>query len=722
MTRKEILRAALREQARVRALEQKENARPFSLEAFCGRHAEQLSFARDPSHRTHVMCARQSGKSQGDDGILLDTGLLRPNSTNLILGLNSVAIRSNNWEPIWTRLWDNWTGLDSKWHNHTRMLTTFPNRARVFFGGSDDARHIKNLLGGRIEDGVVIIDECFPVGTLVDGRPIETIRVGDIVTAVDHVTGRLVRRRVVRVFSKISEYLVRVSFCGGSFACTENHPVFIKGRGYVNANDTREGDLLCVRRASEESINVLGGMRGREDGALSRRVGISALLQAGSGGPINQDMYRGRWSEPLLSADAGREEDAVLEWSRVESVSRVEPGSSGGTTVYNLEVEGAHTYFANGVLVHNCQDQGAVLDELLDSILPPMMGMGARLILSGVIPEVPAGRFWRESGWVERGGVYVQEKNGWSTHNWGRLANVHTPDARQVLDRYLTDTGLTEDDPQIQRDWFGRPAFDPAATAYRYLPSRNGYTPVIPDWLANVYGAQVDEKGRQIVYAHPMQIDKDDGVRFGMLASTPLPGNRTFSFAIDPGSDSDRCAIEGWAWGPSSREVQHVFEWSTPRGQKLSTGQIFVVAGVVQRVFGQLGGIISWRYDAGSSQNTIDNLLNDYKIPLVLAAKKADLKGQVDRNNDLLTQGRAKAMIGSALEQDYQRARWDKGALANGGRRWAGAWHPDPSEAARYALQDYFDAYREPPPKSIFDNEILKRLMTPQNPDRPNYE
>lgn len=508
------IRAAAQELIRRELTGNIEPPPPFSLEAFCGDHAAQYAFVTDRSHRVHVMCARQSGKSQGDDGILMDNGLLRPNSTNLILGLNGPAIRNNNWEPIWKRLFDRFSGLSPKWRNETRMLTTYPNGARVFMGGSDDARHIKNLLGGRIEDGVVIIDEA--------------------------------------------------------------------------------------------------------------------------------------------------------------------------------------------------QDQGAVLDELLDSILPPMMGMNARLILSGVFPEVPAGRFWKESGWVERNGIYVQERRGsWSTHNWGRLANTHTPDARAVLDRYLADTGLTEDHPQIQRDWFGRPAFDPTATAYHYRIEANQYVPAIPAWLREVWSTQKD-RARDLLYAHPMRLDKD-GARYGMMAAEPFPGVSMFALALDPGANSDRASIQGWGWGPASREVQHVFDWSSPRGARLTTGQMFAVLGLAYRIFsdigGQRGGVVRCRYDAGSSQNTIDNLQGDYGIPVVLAAKKADKKGQVDRNNDLLEQGRAKVMAGSALEQDYQRARWDKIAAGRGQWDWAGTWHPDPSEAARYGLQDYFDAYVAPPAPPANDLE-----------------
>jgi energy-coupling factor transporter ATP-binding protein EcfA2 len=50
--------------------------------------------------------------------------------------------------------------------------------------------------------GLIVVDECFPAGTLVDGRPIETISVGDVVSAFDHGLGVAVRRPVTRVFRR----------------------------------------------------------------------------------------------------------------------------------------------------------------------------------------------------------------------------------------------------------------------------------------------------------------------------------------------------------------------------------------------------------------------------------------------------------------------------------------------------------------------------------------
>lgn len=459
-------------------------------------HEPQFRVMTDPSHRIHVMAARQCGKTESDTGILMDAGLFQPDSTNVILGLNGPHLRLNVWEPKWKKMFSRFSGLDPDW-NYEKMQTNYPNGARVIFFGADDAKHLLNILGGTIQRGVVIVDEA----------------------------------------------------------------------------------------------------------------------QAQTG-----------------------------------------------------------------------------LDDLLDNILPPMMGANARLILSGVFPEVPAGRFWRESGWVERNGQWVHEQlRGWSRHNWGRLENPFLPDSWAVLQRYLKDTGLTINDPQIIRDWMGKPAFDPNATAYRYLQSRNGYTPTMPDWLRMVYAEQKDERGRALKYAHPMRPDKN-GVLYGMMAAEPLRGAKIFALALDPGSTSDRASIQGLAWGPDFRGAQHWFDWTTERKSNVSTGDMFAVLGLAYRAALRWGEALNPRYDAGSSANTIDNLQGDYGIPLVLAAKKSDMIGQVNRFNDLMTEVKLQVMIGSALEQDLTRARWSKIALAVHQRVWDTAHHPDASEAARYAVSDYFDA------------------------------
>ncbi len=100
--------------------------------------------------------------------------------------------------------------------------------------------------------GLWITDECFVAGTLIDGRPIETLRVGNVVTAFNEKTGRLEPRKITRLFKKPApEELVRVESMGGDVIwCTKNHPFYTQ-RGWVNAEEiTRRDTLYLVREAN----------------------------------------------------------------------------------------------------------------------------------------------------------------------------------------------------------------------------------------------------------------------------------------------------------------------------------------------------------------------------------------------------------------------------------------------------------------------------------------
>ena len=71
---------------------------------------------------------------------------------------------------------------------------------------------------------VLVTDECFPAGTLVDGKPIEEIQIGDYVTAYNHATNEIEKRKVIHTFKKESPYpLIRIN---DRLTCTNNHPVW----------------------------------------------------------------------------------------------------------------------------------------------------------------------------------------------------------------------------------------------------------------------------------------------------------------------------------------------------------------------------------------------------------------------------------------------------------------------------------------------------------------
>ena len=328
--------------------------------------------------------------------------------------------------------------------------------------------------------GLVVFDECFPAGTMVGGREIQTLKVGDKVLSYDG--NRLVRRKVKHVFKKFASQFAKVTTSEGDFVSTPNHPTFVEGVGFVPTALIQEGDhvVRLVRggdqRAQQEdqgavqqgSGNVLlhgtwtrstGGdlqgegrrvlvgvqqgarfgahegaepdegpagsragvqgvvgtadalqtrwERSRTDetaagivrcfvGALTRdgaqdwsawsvRAGLSALVRAGYCNTEQEALHRGRWAFAQHFEGAGRRlpEGSVLSLSRVDHIEVQERDRAnelgwgvGDSAVYNLEVEGTHTYFASGLLVHNCHRLGAETFSRVASMFPSRLRLG----------------------------------------------------------------------------------------------------------------------------------------------------------------------------------------------------------------------------------------------------------------------------------------------------------------------------------------------------------
>lgn len=451
----------------------------FDVKRFCGGHAPQLAFMRSRHQWSHVMCARQSGKTWSCDGLLAENAIAKRGSTNLFLGLKGTGVRISNWVPVWRREICGFAGIPESWHNDTQMLTTFPGGSRVMFAGTDDLSNIKKYLGNRLDNGTVIIDEC-------QDQPREVLR-----------------------------YIIR-------------------------------------------------------------------------------------------------------------------------------------------------------------QLLPPMMTPTTRIVLAGVLPDVPAGLFFELAHPAPLDGGTCDCK-GFHHFEWGRAANVHTPEAMDQLMAYMEQHQLKVDDPQIQRDWYMKRVWDAMATAYRYRQAINGYVAIAPEWLD--------------------RYDWEHGTAF---AAIPHPGITNFTFGIDPGG-GDRTSITGWGWGEHTHEIQHVFEWCTPRDTHVPLSEIASTLGIAVQHYPTSD--IYW--DPGSGSLEIDTFGTDYGIPLVRAANKSDFPGQVRRVNDLLTKAWLQVMTGSALEEDYTRARFDQTARAAGQWKWSSQWHPDPSESGRYGLAGYWASYTEPEvPKS----------------------
>jgi superfamily II DNA or RNA helicase len=320
---------------------------------------------------------------------------------------------------------------------------------------------------------MLVVDECLPGETLVGGRPIKEIAVGDYVPSFDG--KEVVYMRVVGVSKRASKKLVRIIAGKSQVVATTNHPVLTK-RGWVPAGEVdyrdsvlriecaggpyaankkrkRNGgrsvrqvrsrrseavaqclqDCAAPRKAvllrevrselcydeqpraeetafrthvesenepdgrpeqhredvhiTENKWNPLGAFG--KDGEWARtygpstsagigpwvgdgdscsyqdekRIGISSLLQAGRSKSGVENKCRGRWqlSYGKKAPRVRREERCIPSWTRVENIEIQESpsderfaGLCKDSFVYDLKIDETRCFFANGVLVHNC--------------------------------------------------------------------------------------------------------------------------------------------------------------------------------------------------------------------------------------------------------------------------------------------------------------------------------------------------------------------------------
>jgi len=227
---------------------------------------------------------------------------------------------------------------DGEWSEERFTVATFQTVARALASlESGVVARATKLVGGALG---LIIDECFPAGTRVGGVRIEEICVGDSVPSFDPVTQIRSMRRVSRLWVRRPSALVRIILDGGrrAITCTPNHR-FWTTSGWVPAGELTGGvNVLCLSHEEAVSMRTVRSTgAGRDDAPCG-------------------------WSEPLREAQgAGRAAGRATSWNRVDSVEVLESGGDGtfggvcpDGLVYNLEVEGEHTYFAEGLGVSNC--------------------------------------------------------------------------------------------------------------------------------------------------------------------------------------------------------------------------------------------------------------------------------------------------------------------------------------------------------------------------------
>ena len=120
--------------------------------------------------------------------------------------------------------------------------------------------------------------------------------------------------------------------------------------------------------------------------------------------------------------------------------------------------------------IDECQAFRDYIRELVDEVIAKrLFDYAGRLRLIGTPGPVPVGYFYECS---------VSKQ--WAHHYWTMFDNPWLPiksglSHEQILQRELDRKGVTREDPSIQRECFGRWAFDPNSLVFRYNDSLNDY-------------------------------------------------------------------------------------------------------------------------------------------------------------------------------------------------------------------------------------------------------
>jgi len=129
----------------------------------------------------------------------------------------------------------------------------------------DQVLYLEDGGRGPVCDGVDC--SCFVAGTPVatpDGpRPIETLRVGDLVLAREEATGSVAFKPVLRTYVTPARPVLDVAVEGpdgkvDALGATEEHPFFIEGRGWVRAANLGLGEQALASSGLSLSVAAIG--------------------------------------------------------------------------------------------------------------------------------------------------------------------------------------------------------------------------------------------------------------------------------------------------------------------------------------------------------------------------------------------------------------------------------------------------------------------------------
>lgn len=177
---------------------------------------------------------------------------------------------------------------------------------------------------------------------------------------------------------------------------------------------------------TKKTSRTIGKFRVRVSSKNRRKKSrISNMLQNRHCQPTTKNWYRSRWHQPShkISCNQGHEKATFSGTIRVENIKVYKPGNNdkyfsgyisdqernqGFVTFYDLSVDSHPSYYANGILVHNCHlssQAEATLEQICQHVMAPYRfgftatppkEMQRRLTVEGIVGPIIDETTWAE--------------------------------------------------------------------------------------------------------------------------------------------------------------------------------------------------------------------------------------------------------------------------------------------------------------------------------------
>ena len=297
--------------------------------------------------------------------------------------------------------------------------------------------------------------------------------------------------------------------------------------------------------------------------------------------------------------------------------------------------------------IDECQSFKSYIEPLIEDVISKcLMDYKGRLRLIGTPGPVPVGYFYNQT-----------QNPSYSHHYWTMFDNPWLPiksglSHEEILQRELDRKGVTRDDPSIQRECFGRWAFDPDSLVFKYSEERNDY--------------------RQLPSGS---------------------GEFNYVIGVDLGfDDSDALAVLGW---------------------HKNNPQLFLVEEVVKEKQGitelaeQLKALVE-RYNpdrivvdtGGLGKKIAEEVTKRFGIHVTAAEKQRKFE-YIELLNDAMRTKKFMAQKESRFAQDCKLLEWDREDPSPDKLKIKDTFHSDICDAVLYAFREAYHWAFEPKPEPI---------------------